>query len=195
MKTPVSILAALALSATVVIAPAKASTVSYLVSFTDVGTYGVGGAAWNGTAAVSASFTITFDPTLVYAPESIAGIITNLNYSVTDDRFGPGALSFNNITSFEYAYGTLTLYSDAVLKKALDGTPNITLGVNGWTNPFPASSAWYSQALFEDTLTTSGDVFISPVPAALPLFASGLGALGFLGWRKRRKSAAVAAAT
>lgn len=29
-----------------------------------------------------------------------------------------------------------------------------------------------------------------PVPAALPLFASGLGLLGFAGWRRRRKTAA-----
>jgi hypothetical protein len=29
----------------------------------------------------------------------------------------------------------------------------------------------------------------TPVPAALPLFASGLGVMGFLGWRRRRKKA------
>jgi PEP-CTERM motif len=27
----------------------------------------------------------------------------------------------------------------------------------------------------------------TPLPAALPLFASGLGALGLLGWRRKRK--------
>jgi len=27
-----------------------------------------------------------------------------------------------------------------------------------------------------------------PLPAALPLFATGLGALGLLGWRKKRKA-------
>jgi hypothetical protein len=31
-----------------------------------------------------------------------------------------------------------------------------------------------------------------PLPAALPLFATGLGALGLLGWRRKRKRAAVA---
>jgi hypothetical protein len=31
---------------------------------------------------------------------------------------------------------------------------------------------------------------IVPVPGALPLFAGGLGALGLLGWRRRRKAAA-----
>jgi hypothetical protein len=32
-----------------------------------------------------------------------------------------------------------------------------------------------------------------PLPAALPLFATGLGALGLLGWRRKRKAAALAA--
>jgi hypothetical protein len=35
---------------------------------------------------------------------------------------------------------------------------------------------------------------LTPLPAALPLFASGLGALGLLGWRKKRKNAAAIAA-
>jgi hypothetical protein len=34
----------------------------------------------------------------------------------------------------------------------------------------------------------------TPLPAALPLFASGLGALGLLGWRRKRKNAAAFAA-
>jgi hypothetical protein len=32
-----------------------------------------------------------------------------------------------------------------------------------------------------------------PIPAALPLFATGLGAIGFLGWRSRRRAARAAA--
>jgi len=31
-----------------------------------------------------------------------------------------------------------------------------------------------------------------PLPAALPLFAGGLGALGLLGWRRKRRAAAAA---
>jgi hypothetical protein len=30
----------------------------------------------------------------------------------------------------------------------------------------------------------------TPLPAALPLFTTGLGALGLLGWRRKRKQAA-----
>jgi hypothetical protein len=33
----------------------------------------------------------------------------------------------------------------------------------------------------------------TPLPAALPLFATGLGGLGLLGWRRKRKNAAIAA--
>jgi hypothetical protein len=47
-------------------------------------------------------------------------------------------------------------------------------------------------------LTSSGNAFefanlkdspaLTPLPAALPLFATGLGALGLLGWRRKRKA-------
>jgi hypothetical protein len=33
----------------------------------------------------------------------------------------------------------------------------------------------------------------TPIPGALPLFASGAGVLGFFGWRRKKKSAALAA--
>ena len=38
-----------------------------------------------------------------------------------------------------------------------------------------------------------GPVSEVPLPAALPLFATGLGALGLLGWRRKKKAAARAA--
>ena len=40
---------------------------------------------------------------------------------------------------------------------------------------------------------TGGNQNGTPLPAALPLFASGTGVLGFLGWRRRRNAAALAA--
>ena len=38
-----------------------------------------------------------------------------------------------------------------------------------------------------------GEPSNTPLPGALPLFATGLGALGLLGWRRKRKAAALAA--
>jgi hypothetical protein len=46
--------------------------------------------------------------------------------------------------------------------------------------------------IFGDWVTTTEST-ATPLPAALPLFATGLGALGLLGWRRKRKAAAVAA--
>ena len=43
------------------------------------------------------------------------------------------------------------------------------------------------------TFTETVGPAATPLPAALPLFASGLGALGLLGWRRKRKAAALAA--
>jgi hypothetical protein len=40
----------------------------------------------------------------------------------------------------------------------------------------------------------TGYIAATPLPAALPLFASGLGTLGLLGWRRKRKNHAVIAA-
>ena len=44
------------------------------------------------------------------------------------------------------------------------------------------------------TFVAGGDATATPIPAALPLFASGAGLLSFLGWRKKRKNAAANAA-
>ena len=44
---------------------------------------------------------------------------------------------------------------------------------------------------FNAAFSLEGDT--TPIPGALPLFASGLGALGLLGWRRKRKTAAMAA--
>jgi hypothetical protein len=43
------------------------------------------------------------------------------------------------------------------------------------------------------TLTPVLDAAETPLPAALPLFATGLGALGLLAWRRKRKNAAATA--
>ena len=44
--------------------------------------------------------------------------------------------------------------------------------------------------LFSDGIGNSPDT--TPLPASLPLFATGLGALGMLGWRRKRKAQAAA---
>ena len=43
-----------------------------------------------------------------------------------------------------------------------------------------------------DEITVNVSSGTTPLPAALPLFATGLGGLGLLGWRRKRKAQAVA---
>jgi len=65
-------------------------------------------------------------------------------------------------------------------------------GVIQFTGTF-ATLSWTNPHLEDYDLLTVGDEGLAPVrsetplPATLPLFASGLGALGLLGWRRKRK--------
>ena len=57
------------------------------------------------------------------------------------------------------------------------------------------TSDWTIELLTPDNETTfvSGSVNAVPLPAALPLFATGLGMMGLLGWRRKKKAAALTA--
>jgi hypothetical protein len=198
-----------ALGAVVSAAPAGATTMTYDVSFTDSGTYDTCQAACPsypyGSGTVSASFQITFDPTLLYlGANPLAPNITDLSLSATDSYLNPVSpyqITFDPILYWTYAYGTLTLSSDPSFSKDDPNSMLITLGINGFgQNPCASPSAcadtWYSQDSFGDTITASGvaDISQTPLPAALPLFATCFGALGLLGWRRKRKESTAVAA-
>jgi hypothetical protein len=59
-----------------------------------------------------------------------------------------------------------------------------TLGVT------PGTYVWTWGAGADQSFTL--EIGTTPIPAALPLFATGLGAMGLLGWRRKRKAQAVA---
>ena len=118
---------------------------------------------------------------------------------------------------------TVTLYSEADGKGSVVATVTFVDGVGykvdgalsgafygpNTTDPGYIESIFTSATLFASAVLTNdiggfevADVsanFIqtglsgTPLPAALPLFASGLGALGLLGWRRKRKVASLAA--
>jgi hypothetical protein len=54
-----------------------------------------------------------------------------------------------------------------------------------------SADTYYGLGMYEGTgeLTYLNQPDATPLPAALPLFATGLGALGLLGWRRKRKAA------
>jgi hypothetical protein len=59
------------------------------------------------------------------------------------------------------------------------------VGFTGGTILSGIASSCCRQGTFFSGLT--GSITLTPLPATLPLFASALGALGLLGWRKKRK--------
>jgi hypothetical protein len=56
------------------------------------------------------------------------------------------------------------------------------------------SSSLFGVSVYGEFQSGGGGVGATPLPAALPLFAAGLGALGLLCWRKKRKNAITASA-
>jgi hypothetical protein len=195
---------ALALGTVLSVAPASAATVTDQITFSDTGTYATDGDSTHGytNGTATGSFEITFDPTQLYLTQFITGTISNLIYSVTDPYFSASPLTLNTIAYFAFdGAGTLTLSSDPTLSKSFSDTTDITIGINGWAYG-TGSSVWYSQDSYGNTLTANGTATITaqtdptlgetPVPAALPLFASGLSALGLFGWRRKRRAQAAA---
>lgn len=81
-----------------------------------------------------------------------------------------------------------------------DGTPSLAalLALNAAGSAYPrtilagdsgfAHGRWVSDLSALEVIDTT-----TPIPAALPLFASGLSAMGFVTWRRRRKAAVAAA--
>ena len=57
-------------------------------------------------------------------------------------------------------------------------------------DPLGGPSTFVGQSNLVFDLTSISAVSEIPLPAALPLFATGLGALGLFGWRRKRKQAA-----
>jgi len=77
------------------------------------------------------------------------------------------------------------------------GTPDFnspTLKVDFWIRDpqRKATGDLLSQELNVPVNPPQPPEFVTPLPAALPLFATGLGALGLLGWRRKRKAQAAA---
>ena len=76
-----------------------------------------------------------------------------------------------------YSSGTLLASSQDIFDNQTLASLGITPGTYTWTWDNGANSF---------TITTT------PLPAALPLFATGLGGLGLLGWRRKKKASSVA---
>ena len=88
---------------------------------------------------------------------------------------------------FSSGASPLALSNNMIFNIAFSGGPTNfslpSLKVDFWTNAFQTKSTG-------DLLSKSIGTSATPLPAALPLYATGLGALALLRWRRKRKAAA-----
>ena len=110
-----------------------------------------------------------------------SGILTVAN-STTGTFVGIGGSVGQIDLATNYTSGT-SISDSATFDSETFATLGVTPGTYEWTW---GDASDQSYTLIIGTAAT-------PLPAALPLFASGLGAMGLLGWRRKRKAAAIAA--
>ena len=102
--------------------------------------------------------------------------------SLTSTTNDPGTWANVNVAgaapNFQQLIGSLNVLTRSIL-----------FTVSSTRNAGSANDGYLDNAFFE---LSPSNVSAVPVPAALPLFASGLGFFGFLGWRKKRLAATAA---
>lgn len=130
------------------------------------GTYPV-----TGTAAVTTGSALT--PTSNYGGGGI--------YQVSVDSFSLPNISLAAGTYYLVLQNSVTVANSVAYWDENDGPSSATENATG--------------SIGSESFQILGDAGIgtTPLPAALPLFASGLGGLGLLGWRRKKKAAALAA--
>jgi hypothetical protein len=192
--------------------PAHAANVSDYVTFSATSFSGGSPPSYTGGTAptnpVTGAFTITFDPTQTYL-DSTTGITLNSLNILLDS-----ALSFDYSPS-AYTIGVTTFDAGELVVGGLNsGACCVELTPSTFNDFYLQILNFTSAPAFNQlgyTIAANGDYFYSavgtsggsvsvtavsatPLPAALPLFATGLGAMGLFGWRRKRKSSAPPAA-
>jgi hypothetical protein len=135
---------------------------------------------------------------------------TNAPYSVLGAVGGSSSATYNvNSSSFTLLWGSPDPYNHVAFFSGSNGT-GMNLGefAGNGLSCFTSScgDTGFDLVAFEATGGNIGSVVLTddvsaafefgfnpspaatPLPAALPLFATGLGALGLLGWRRKRKA-------
>jgi hypothetical protein len=202
--------AALAASAIMLIAtlPAKAASVTDDVTFSASGFTSFPTGVTPPTDPVTGSFTITFDPTQTVTDST--GITLNtqnisLDSSLVFD-YSPSAYTISTPDGpASFAAGELVVggsFDGAATVQYGPATNDFTLQISSFTTSPVMTLLLYAQTSDDNTffynsvesVSVTPVVSATPVPAALPLFAGGLGVIGLFGRRRKRNNAAAVAA-
>jgi hypothetical protein len=165
---------------------------------------GISLAATTGARASTFSFSFTGDLSIGNT-DTITGLIFGLtdngsgqsptSAEITSAPTGVGVILSLTSGTFDVSSGNIVA---AHFAEFFSPSPEIFLYFNdiGAENVIVAHDPSYYQAGNSGGFigATYAEVSSTPLPAALPLFATGLGGLGLLGWRRKRKNTAAIAA-
>lgn len=162
---------------------ATASPITYqLIGVT--ATFGSGPVGPAGEDTITGSF--TYDPTtttLDTVNVTIAGPVGASTYTIPESAFVAAGPPTETDISFQNGTATYTAVLDFTGALGVGEYPAISLLI---VLPSPHFG--------EGQLSQSATGFAAtPLPAALPLFGTGLGVIGLLGWRRKRKNPAASA--
>jgi hypothetical protein len=161
-----------------------AYAITYQVSFE------LGGSPVTGTVVTDSSFgslaAADFSSwTFKYDGKTISGTSSAVQVTPTDPLIAyPGSLLFEAVTT-----GFVEFSMSSVAALLFDNNLNVF-----WCNLTPQGSCSSQFSSQFDEATTIAEVATTPLPAALPLFATGLGAIVLLGWRRKRANTSALAA-
>jgi len=139
------------------------------------------------------------DPSIGAAGVGVGNVDLYAGVPSTPASFGSGAVTEPSNTSgglveYDAMAGTLFVpagYVSNALLSASTSTYSATFASLGVT---PGIYVWtWGGTGADPDQSFRLEIGATPLPAALPLFATGLGAMGLLGWRRKRKNAAAIA--
>ena len=191
MKT--KLLGLLVLVSLLGLSPAEAMTYTYDVD------YAINSTTVTGDIVLNCDLCDVTSSTLVSWSLSSSGVGTSATFDGSDLSASASSITFTPTTSASSMFieGSADSYFGA--NGSVSGGSGSSCLVSGppGTNLSEAYGVCSNGVLTPADTTTSliiatADFMATPVPAALPLFAGGLGALGLFGWRERRKNAATA---
>ena len=137
--------------------------------------WGVGASGGNIVLETAGAFAVGGQPiNMIIGPPAAGGNYTHANASITNGNFSP---YINQVGTF--------VILDSSITNGTDLTNTVVAFLFGTTPDFTRT------ATFTGSTPPGGSgLGTTPLPAALPLFAGGLGALGLLGWRRKRRAQA-----
>jgi hypothetical protein len=175
------------------VTPACATTFDVTGTFSASSLYGLSGTLDIDvtTGAVTAVDLVVSGPNAIYPANTFTGTESLANALLAPD--GTSSYSMRwlaNVAGFTSSLDFVVTTSTASLVGFSGGS--ITQGSWFCSNAPGGCASHITDSVASITGTISPEVSTTPLPAALPLFAAGLGVMGFFGWRRKRNAAALA---